>query len=140
VPALGQDFAALRPPVEREMTESMWDLVAAMREVAPQAILRDLHRPVTMFTISEYERVDIGWDRGGRRSVAGIREALRADYRVPITGLLRGPADLRESIAERRAALDYPWQDVPKLGVEATTSEAMPVFAPSIAEEMASWK
>ncbi len=125
----------IHPPTrERPVPD---DLPSALNEVAPQALLRDLHRPVTQFAISEYDRVETGWDRGGRAGMHEVKRLARAHYQVPIETILRTTADIQQDLTELRDILARKWEDAPKLGfgVGASSSgEVEPV--PSIQDEL----
>jgi hypothetical protein len=122
------------PTREREIPS---DLHADLKEVAPQALLRDLHRPVTSFAISEYDRMETGWDRGGRGGAREIKQLVAARYQVPIETLLRTPADIQEDLATLRGILALKWEEAPKMGFGAETSSSGEIKAvPSIQDEM----
>jgi hypothetical protein len=112
------------------------DDVSNMSEVTPQALLRDLHRPIGQFAISEYDRLETGWDRGGRGGIREIKQTLAARYEIPIESLLRTQGEIREDMAELRRILDLKWEDAPKLGSGATTSSAGVVEVPSFQDEL----
>ncbi len=104
----------------REVTRAYerWPEIDDMlRYVTPQAMLRDLHRPTTQFTVSmlDFQRHEISLD-GGRGAVAGTKETLFKDYRVPITELVPTERMWRAAMAELRHTLSLPWSDAPTLG------------------------
>src|SRR5688572_12703296 len=86
----GDDLIRRAPTVMRER-EAPSDVAAGMNEVTPQAVLRDLHRPVTQFGISGYDRLETGWDRGGRQGTLEAKQPLRERYYVPVETVLRTP-------------------------------------------------
>lgn len=91
----------------------------ALAEMAPQALLRDLHRPEIEFEVSimDFERHVIPRD-GGRDAYADVKAYLYADYRVPIVELLTTNRDAREAMRELKAIMALPWAKAPKLGAQ----------------------
>jgi hypothetical protein len=89
----------------------------ALAETAPQALLRDLHRPEITFEVSimDFERHVIPRD-GGRDAHADVKAYLYADYRVPIVELLTTSRDALEAMRDLKAILALPWPKAPKLG------------------------
>jgi hypothetical protein len=126
----------LRKVVDRDRP---YGLEEPLKINAPQALLRDLHRPVSRYEITGFEPAGEGIDRGGRVAMREIKALMRTNFKVPIKTLLDTPALYRECLAERKAAMGGKWEDAPKLGFGATTSELYPVFAPPIEDEVAGW-
>jgi hypothetical protein len=94
-----------------------WDLEIAMAIKAPQALLRDLHRPVDQFTVSpgDFER----FERPTGCGVEAMREVhadLGRSLRVPIVDLLRTSREMRSEWSGVKAILQLPWSDAPKFG------------------------
>lgn len=82
---------------EREIWD---DLREDMRDVTPQALLRDLHRP-EMFFDKLFERVDYGAEQR-MDIVAAVAEAMRMDLKLPPFG--RTPfQDVTIALREDRA-------------------------------------
>jgi hypothetical protein len=95
---------------EAETWERDDGVSAALKIAVPQAVLRDLHRPVRHFGDVEMHIRSIGIDRFGSGALDAAREALA----------LRVGLEVREPIASRagrveldalRAALALPWAD-----------------------------
>jgi hypothetical protein len=91
----------------------------ALAEVAPQALLRDLHRPVTRFEVSimDFERHELTREPGAE-AYAVVKRLVLADYRVPIQSLLRTSQDAHQAMRELKAILALPWSKAPKLGTK----------------------
>ena len=116
--------------IHLKVSEPPSDLRTDMKDMAPQALLRDLHRPVEKFHIGNYDMHPIPWDRGARGTMAWLKDHFVADYRIPIESLLHTPADLAETIAERKQLIGMDWNQVPKLGLKAVTSSEPQFFQP----------
>ncbi len=104
----------------REVTRAYerWPEIDEMLHyVTPQAMLRDLHRPITQFTVSlvDFQRFEFLLD-GGRSTTAGTKQTLLKDYRIPITELIPTEHMWQRAMAELRHTLSLPWKDAPKLG------------------------
>jgi hypothetical protein len=63
-------------PREVERPDDLWD---ALAERTPQALLRDLHRPVMYFDEVEFEQIEVF--PPGSTSTGEVRESMAADYR-----------------------------------------------------------
>ena len=85
-------------------------VVDALRESAPQATLRDLHREVTRFHL-HLEQTDLGIDRTGQGHSSGIRELLATKYKVDINECSRSRAMIATDLEELQATLQAPWED-----------------------------
>src|SRR5262245_60548188 len=98
--------------------EVPWDLELAMAQVAPQAILRDLHRPVTSFAVSgtDFESHERPTDCG-RADLKQIHTDFARDLRVPIVDLLKTSRSARAAFKDLKALMALPWTDAPKLGI-----------------------
>ena len=103
------------------------DLREAMREMTPQAHLRDLFRPEYSQAPVSLELTDIPLDPGGRIAYEEVRAALK---REPVPVLTRSIELLAEARAAWRAFLDEPWQ--PHLSDEAPRREVFVAIEPSI--------
>lgn len=92
--------------VEREV-DIPQELKRDLQELTPQAILRDLHRPVRQSIWHEREPVATDVDPGGRRAYAEARAALVREPLAPITPASRF---LAAELRRRRAFLAETWQ------------------------------
>lgn len=93
------------------------DVESALYRNAPQALLRDLHRPVSSFSLTPFDFVSepkIRADAGGQVT-AENRQAFLASYRVPIDELLHTNVDMLNEGRALRATIARPWVDAPKL-------------------------
>ncbi len=115
----GESLFTLRE-VTRER-EVPWEIDAALRQGAPQAILRDLHRPVPKFDVNPYEfqEVEMIRNRAGTEETKELRSALLASYRVPIVELVHTTKDMLGEFRALKATLALPWADAPKLAPSA---------------------
>jgi hypothetical protein len=97
-------------PIYDDVEEALW-------HNAPQALLRDLHRPVLTFNVNpmELQKIELQAD-GGREAVAYLKGLLFADYRVPMARMVPTNEIYRQTILERRRALGGKWADAPKFG------------------------
>jgi hypothetical protein len=99
---------------EREIPD---DIEVALYRNAPQALLRDLHRPVSAFSLTPFDFVHeqkIRADAGGQVT-AENRKTLLASYRVPIDELLHTNADMRAEYRALKEVIARPWVDAPDL-------------------------
>lgn len=113
------------------------DVASALHHCAPQALLRDLHRPISDYMITELDRTDVGWDRGGRTVMGDVRRQIREGRAIPIRSLLDNQKAIREDLGELAAIKALPWDQAPKLSTEAaTTTSGMPTELPSFREEI----
>jgi hypothetical protein len=90
--------------------ELHWD----MQHLTPQAILRDLHRPVKRFTVSEFEVHELPRD-GGRNHFKAARAGYFVNLRIPIQELVPTNRWIQEEMRELRRIKALPWQDAPKI-------------------------
>ena len=108
----------------REVTrerEVSWEIGGALQHSSPQAILRDLHRPVPKFDVNPYEFQEvqkIGTD-AGIPETKELRSALVASYRVPIVELVHTTKDMLGEFRALKATLALPWTEAPKLAPTA---------------------
>jgi len=94
-------------------------LEVALNELAPQALLRDLHRPELSFNVSimDFDRHEIPRD-AGRQAYDWAKGIVLADYRVPIESLLRTNREAHEAMRDLKGILARPWSKAPKLGTQ----------------------
>ena len=100
---------------EREIPS---DIEAALYRNTPQALLRDLHRPETTFTVTVFDFASvpkIRADAGGQVSTENRRTVL-ASYRVPIDDLLHTNDDMLAEYRAVKAIVAQPWPLAPKFG------------------------
>ena len=89
----------------------------AMSECAPQALLRDLHRPITTYSVNPLEFEKNERPRDAAQSITvETKKTFYASYRINLAAEAPVHAMVRESIAERRQALGGVWADAPKFG------------------------
>jgi len=114
-----ESLFALRE-VSRE-SEVPPDIEDALRQGAPQAILRDLHRPVPSFDVNPFEFQDVPMIRNlaGTVETQELRQAFLASYRVPIVELVHTTKDMLGEFRALKATLARPWIDAPKLAPTA---------------------
>jgi hypothetical protein len=95
------------------------DVDDQLRLCAPQAMLRDLHRPSKEFTVSlmDFERHEMRLD-GGREAAAATKRLMTASYRIPIMELVPTRAMYHQAWGELRGILTGPWTDAPKFGTQ----------------------
>ena len=96
----------LRADREREIPV---ELASDLRECMPQALLRDLYRPVREERWIERELVEGTGDRGGFAAMQEVREARKPPPLPRIDSALRA---VREYQAWRRALLAERWQPI----------------------------
>lgn len=102
---------------EREVPS---ELIADLRELTPQALLRDLHRPVLESVWHERELIVEPLDHGGRAAWAELR---RERNREPLPRVPSTSAAIREEQLRRRAFLAERWQptlpdDAPRKAID----------------------
>lgn len=91
---------------ERELPA---ELYADLREVSPQAVLRDLYRPVREFYVTPEEIEGTAVHNQMPKIFREMRQARRLDERIDVEMLTKV---VRESQLRRRAFLASPWQPV----------------------------
>ncbi|HUH02386.1 MAG TPA: hypothetical protein VML75_10340 [Kofleriaceae bacterium] len=95
-------------PGEADPPEDIWD---ALAERTPQALLRDLHRPVFYFDEVELEVIEV-LPRGAARPSEEIRALLSQDYRWRPETSMRALAE--QDVRALRSRLRHePWSDAP---------------------------
>ena len=95
------------------------DLMNDLAENAPQALLRDLHRPDKSFKVNPFDLVKAGFRSQHEQLTAAIKQTMFVDYRVHPQALLSTQPMIREDRAELRAILHSDWTKAPKLEVES---------------------
>jgi len=81
------------------------DLQEAMAEQVPQAVLRDLHRPVPEVGPIELERLELVGETG-TRPLETVRAIIDTRFRIDIQVLADTPGQIRASMAEMRHRID----------------------------------
>jgi hypothetical protein len=95
-------------PREREISEELRD---DMKDVAPQALLRDLHRPE-----SDFEKVFELIDHAAAQKydiVAEVADAMKTNWRLPPLPEITPLEEQRRLLAEDRATRRRPWIELP---------------------------
>jgi hypothetical protein len=96
-------LAVMGEPREVERPD---DLVDELKSCAPQALLRDLHRPVTEFPLT-FERVDMAAEQR-LDIVAEVKSAMSTSWKLPPLG--RSPVtESNEVLAAARAVRKQSW-------------------------------
>lgn len=96
-------------PQERERPE---DIAAALDEQVPQAILRDLHRPVRNYGAVALLPVDLGLDVAGERARAEVRTIMTARYKADPTAYPSASRQMYSAIDELRDLMGRPWAEL----------------------------
>lgn len=117
-------------PRERMRPEDLSDAVA---EQVPQAVLRDLHRPVPEVGPIELERLELVGETG-TRPMEMVRDIIDTRYRADLQALADTPRQIRESMAEMRHRIDdEPWAEAkpekPSSFPDFNTADLMKWFA-----------
>ncbi len=98
---------------EARETERPWDLDESLAEVSPQAILRDLHRPVPHFGSIKLERTLLGTGAGAMiHTTKTTRAIMCTRYRIDINDFPTARIPIEADMAELRAQLDQPWDEI----------------------------
>ena len=97
----GAGFLAVH---ERELPQQLF---ADLRELSPQALLRDLHRPVQEFRITPEE---LEGTRLIGRWTEGAEDVRRAKERQPLPLIESSLYDVQAGQRRRRALLDEEWK------------------------------
>lgn len=93
----------------RELERPM-DIEDELKDVTPQALLRDLHRPELEFD-KTFEVIDVAAEQT-LDPVAAVAEAMRTSWKLPPLG--EPPtAELRKALAEAHAEIRAPWPSIP---------------------------
>ena len=95
--------AVVADPREVERPDDLQD---ELKSVAPQALLRDLHRPVTDYTL-EFEHVDMAAEQR-MDIVAEVKKAMRTSWKLPRLGRLPF-IEARELIAAAKKVRAESW-------------------------------
>ncbi len=114
----------------RRQREIPMDVEAALTHTAPQALLRDLHRPVSSFEVApyEFEQRELLHLDAGVAATAEVRATALASYRVPICDLLQTSTTMLAEGRAVRMLLRQPWADAPKLGSRRADAVALSYF------------
>lgn len=96
---------------DERWTERPEDISEQMEEVAPQALLRDLHRPELTFE-KTFEVVDMAAEQK-LDAVAEVIAAMATNWRLPELQIRPG-VEARLLYAEILAERRSPWPDIPK--------------------------
>lgn len=94
--------------VEHERPEDISD---GIREPVPQAVLRDLHRPVMTWPYLLMDQA-LGIDVAGTRSIESIRETTSTSYRVRMERELIASQLVYRDRSEFMDELNQPWEDI----------------------------
>lgn len=92
-------------------TERPHDIRQALEQRVPQAILRDLHRPVRPVPAIHLRPEAMGPSPSELSPRAAVRAAMATPYTVRIADQPSARAALANDRAELRAILDAPWED-----------------------------
>lgn len=92
----------------RDDFEVPYETQQDLKQAVPQAILRDIYRPVKQMTI-EWERHEFELDPGGRR---GLAEAKAAQQREPMPRPISSLAIVAAEQRRQRRFKAMPWQAV----------------------------
>jgi hypothetical protein len=96
-------------PQERERPE---EIAAALEERVPQAILRDLHRPIRSYGAVALLPVDLGLDVAGERARAEVRDLMTTRYKADPTVYPSASSQMYAAIDELRAVMGQPWAEL----------------------------
>ena len=94
--------------VERERPE---DIADGLKEPVPQAVLRDLHRPVMNWRYLLLEQ-SLGMDVGGMQSIERIRETTHTPYRVRMEQELIASQLVYRDMRDLANQLEEPWDEI----------------------------
>jgi hypothetical protein len=100
---------AVRDAGDEVAVERPDEITAALEQAVPQAVLRDLHRPVVHFGDIELRPRSLGIDRSGERARAELRAAL-AERHGGLADLPTGSQIMREELTALAATLAAPWE------------------------------
>ena len=92
---------------EREIDEDLYD---ALRQRAPQAVLRDLHRPVLSWPLVLIP-TDMGVDIAGQRSRSELWAIMTKRYDTIMQDYEVASRQGRRGLEKMRARLAEPWED-----------------------------
>lgn len=96
-------YLSVREPDPEEVPR---ELIQDLAERAPQAILRDIYRPVHRETFVERTVHEIEWDPAGQRAIAEAKEGLK---REPLPQLESSVALVMTEQRRRRRFMNRPW-------------------------------
>jgi hypothetical protein len=87
------------------------DIPDEMMERVPQALLRDLYRPVLSWPLF-FQPLDTGVDVAGQAALAEVGAVVHARYQVRMAARSMASRLAAEHMAELRARLAEPWGDI----------------------------
>jgi hypothetical protein len=101
----------------QRMREPPDDIYYCFKYNAPQALLRDLHRPIVRFQVSplDFERHTFIFD-GGSGATKDTKATVSADYRIRIEKLGRTNDEMISVFRGLKDLLKQPWADAPRFG------------------------
>ncbi len=102
----------LRSGSEELYRERPPDIDAALEQNSPQAVLRDLYRPVSHFPAPILKLQDLGIDRTGSRARHTVDETMRASYTVRIDQAPLAKDCIAKDMANLRNQLHEPWDNI----------------------------
>lgn len=112
---------------ERRDTERPWELAGLLAEVTPQAVLRDLHRPVKDFGAIQLEPTLLGTGAGSMlNATAAGHTIMTTRYRIDINDFPTAAVPISADLHDLRTRLNEPWGELqfdPQTKAELTTSE-----------------
>ena len=86
------------------------DIIDALQERTPQAILRDLHRPEMYWQLTMHS-ISLGVDTAGTRGRARIEAAIHTRYAFHRSEMPLATRLASEGMAELRSRLAEPWEN-----------------------------
>lgn len=101
VRGLGDEVAVERSP----------EIDEALDQAVPQAVLRDLHRPVRHFGAVELRPLALGYDRTGARARDAVRAAMATRHGGLAADQPTGSRVMYEELAGLAETLARPWED-----------------------------
>lgn len=97
--------------IETVETERPEDIVDCLREAVPQAVLRDLYRPVDTWPYLMLDQA-VGVDLAGLFSLERIRETTNTKYQVRMERELIASQLVYRDMGDLEARLDEPWDEI----------------------------
>ena len=93
------------------------DIDLALARCAPQALLRDLHRPITEFKISiwEFERYPLILTDAGAGASRENKHTFQSSYKVPLEELAHTTRDMLAAYRDMKKRVAEPWINAAKL-------------------------
>lgn len=108
-------LAHIGDPVEWDRPE---EIHQALEERVPQAILRDLHRPVRSYGPIVLVPTDLGVDVAGERARAEVRAIMTARYKADPSAYPAASAQMYQATGELRATMARPWAELSEVSLE----------------------